>query len=86
MRWKQARAAALAPVLCWGASEAPAAAAQSLKELVFSASNLPDLVNFPQGVTFQRNADFVTKVLRNVANTANVSVSIDPFFFKLTEP
>jgi hypothetical protein len=53
---------------------------------VFSASNFPDLANFPQGVTYQRNADFVTKVLRNVANTANVSVSIDPFFFKILEP
>lgn len=53
---------------------------------VFSASNFPDLANFPQGVTYQRNADFVGKVLRNVTNTANVAVSIDPFFFKITEP
>lgn len=53
---------------------------------IFSASNLPNLANFPQGVTYQRNADFGTQVLRNVANTANVAVSIDPFFFKITEP
>ncbi|HEX2645112.1 MAG TPA: sialidase family protein [Thermoanaerobaculia bacterium] len=53
---------------------------------IFSASNFPDLANFPQGVTYQRNADFVGKVLRNVTNTANVSVSIDPFFFKIIEP
>ena len=48
---------------------------------VFSASNLPDMNNFPQGVTYQRNADFTNNVLRNTANNANVNVSIDPFFF-----
>ncbi|MEZ4811124.1 MAG: hypothetical protein R2819_12255 [Allomuricauda sp.] len=50
---------------------------------VFSASNLPDTNNFPQGVIYQRNANFTTKVLRNTANTGNVNVSIDPFFFKI---
>lgn len=49
----------------------------------FSASNLPDMSNFPQGVTYQRNASFTSKVLRNTGNTANVNVSIDPFFFKV---
>jgi len=49
---------------------------------VFSASNIPDMANFPQGVTYQRNADFASNNLRNTSNTANVNVSIDPFFFK----
>jgi hypothetical protein len=53
---------------------------------VFSASNVPDLNNFPQGVTYQRNADFTTNQLRDVTNTANVDVSIDPFFFRVTPP
>lgn len=48
---------------------------------VFSASNDPILANFPQGVTYQRNANFTTNRVRNVANTANVTRSIDPFFF-----
>jgi hypothetical protein len=53
---------------------------------VFSASNKPDPANFPAVLpTYQRNADWTNKVLRNVANTANVSVSIDPFFFKSQE-
>jgi len=50
---------------------------------VFSASNIPDNNNFPLGVTYQRNADFTAKQLRNTSNTANVNVSIDPFFFKV---
>jgi hypothetical protein len=49
---------------------------------VFSASNLPDMDNFPQGVTYQRNADFTNNVLRNTTDTGNVAVSIDPFFFQ----
>lgn len=53
---------------------------------IFSASNFPDLANFPQGVTYQRNANFTTHQLLNVAGTTTVAVSIDPFFFKLTEP
>jgi hypothetical protein len=51
---------------------------------VFSGNNTPDLANFPNGVTYQRNADFTTKKLRNVANTADVNVSIDPFYFQVT--
>lgn len=50
---------------------------------VFSASNLPDLANFPQGVTYQRNADFTSKTLRNTDDSADVAVSIDPFFFRV---
>lgn len=50
---------------------------------VFPALNTPDSANFPQGVTFQRNVDFTTHQLRNLAKTANVAASIDPFFFKI---
>lgn len=49
---------------------------------VFPASNRPDYANFPQSVTYNRNADFTTKKLRNKANTADVDVSVDPFFFR----
>lgn len=53
---------------------------------VFSASNVPDNANFPQGVRYQRNADFTNRQLRNVGDTADVAASIDPFFFKITPP
>ncbi|HYO13099.1 MAG TPA: hypothetical protein VE685_07900 [Thermoanaerobaculia bacterium] len=52
---------------------------------IFSANNRPDLANFPQGVTYQRNANFTTNVLLNTDNATPVSVSIDPFFFKVEE-
>ena len=52
---------------------------------VFSANNTPDPANFPNGVVYLRNADFTTKKLRNLANTADVDPSIDPFFFSVTE-
>ncbi len=48
---------------------------------VFSANNTPNNANFPQGVTYQRNANFATNTLLNGAGTTAVSVSIDPFFF-----
>ncbi len=48
---------------------------------VFSANNAPNNANFPQGVTYQRNADFATNTLLNAAGTMSVAVSIDPFFF-----
>ncbi|MCD4665686.1 MAG: hypothetical protein K8R68_10500, partial [Bacteroidales bacterium] len=51
---------------------------------VFPASNSPDDANFPLSVTYLRNADFTTKQLRNVTNTANVNVSVDPFFFRIS--
>jgi Abnormal spindle-like microcephaly-assoc'd, ASPM-SPD-2-Hydin len=51
---------------------------------VFSANNTPDHANFPNGVVYQRNADFATHTLLNVNNVTPVPVSIDPFFFKLT--
>ena len=50
---------------------------------IFSANNTPDKANFPNGVSYQRNADFGTKTLLANDNTTPVSVSIDPFFFKV---
>ena len=52
---------------------------------VFSANNSPNNANFPNRVVYQRNANFVTNNLRNLANTANVNVSIDPFFFEIQQ-
>jgi hypothetical protein len=49
---------------------------------VFSANNTPDLANFPQGVQYQRNANFATKQLLDGAGSP-VAVSIDPFFFRV---
>jgi hypothetical protein len=51
---------------------------------IFSASNVPNKANFPQGVTYQRNANFTTQTLLDVDNTTTVRPSIDPFFFKVT--
>jgi len=48
---------------------------------VFSANNTPNLANFPQGVIYQRQADFSTQTLRNGSTT--VPISIDPFFFRV---
>lgn len=52
---------------------------------VFSANNTPNLANFPQGVTYQRNANFNTQQLLATNGTTVVAISIDPFFFKITE-
>lgn len=52
---------------------------------VFSASNVPDLANFPQGVTYQRGANFTTHTLRDASNNP-VAASIDPFFFQVLAP
>jgi hypothetical protein len=51
---------------------------------IFSANNTPDLANFPNGVTYQRNANFTTKTLLANDGVTPVAVSIDPFFFKVT--
>lgn len=51
---------------------------------VFSANNTPDMSHFPNGVSYQRNANFTTKTLLNVDNTTPVNVSIDPFFFSIS--
>ncbi len=50
-----------------------------------SAQNTPDKSHFPNDVLFQRNADFTTRTLLDVNNSTAVAVSIDPFFFKVTE-
>ena len=51
---------------------------------VFSASNVPLMANFPNGVTYQRNANFTSGKLLDVDNKTPVDPSIDPFFFKIT--
>jgi hypothetical protein len=52
---------------------------------VFSASNVPNKLNFPNGVKYLRNANFETRRLLRLDNVTPVTPSIDPFFFKLTE-
>lgn len=52
---------------------------------VFSANNTPNAANFPQGVTYQRNANFGTQQLLGVNGVTPVSVSIDPYFFHVVE-
>ena len=49
---------------------------------VFCANNTPDLANFPQGVTYQRAADFNSKTLNDGAGNL-VPISIDPFYFSV---
>ena len=49
---------------------------------VFSANNTPHMANFPNGVTFQRNANFAAGQLLDVDNQTPVAISIDPFFFR----
>ncbi|HEX9660169.1 MAG TPA: sialidase family protein [Rhodothermales bacterium] len=46
----------------------------------FAANNTPNNANFPNGVAYQRNANFGTNTLTNGVGGA-VAVSIDPFFF-----
>lgn len=50
---------------------------------VFSASNIPDMANFPSGVTYQRNANFTSHTLFDTNGTTPVTASIDPFFFRV---
>jgi len=52
---------------------------------VFSANNTPDNANFPNGVTYQRNANFGTQTLLANDGTTPVAVSIDPFFVRFVE-
>lgn len=49
---------------------------------VFSASNVPDLANFPQGVTYQRAANFTTHTLLDGSGNP-VAPSIDSFYFSV---
>lgn len=51
---------------------------------VFSANNTPNRANFPNGVVYQRNANFATHTLLDVDNHSPVNASIDPFFFRVT--
>jgi hypothetical protein len=51
---------------------------------VFPASNRPVSTNFPDVVSYQRNADFTTNQLRDITNTSNIAVSVDPFFFRIS--
>jgi hypothetical protein len=51
---------------------------------IFCANNTPDHANFPNGVSYQRNANFSTHTLLANDNITPVAVSIDPFFFKVT--
>ena len=51
---------------------------------IFSANNTPKKTNFPNGVVYQRNANWTTNTLLDVDNTRPVHVSIDPFFLKVT--
>jgi hypothetical protein len=51
---------------------------------IFSANNTPDRANFPNGVIYQRNANFDTRDLLDLDNTTQVQTSIDPFFFKVS--
>jgi hypothetical protein len=53
---------------------------------IFSASNIPDLANFPQGVTYQRNANFTSHQLLDLNGVTPVGASIDPFFFRIDPP
>jgi hypothetical protein len=47
---------------------------------VFSGSNKPDTANFPNGVTYQRTANFTTRTLTRNDGVTPVPISIDPFF------
>jgi hypothetical protein len=49
---------------------------------VFCANNTPDLANFPQGVVYQRAADFSRKTLTDGSGNP-VPISIDPFYFSV---
>ncbi|MDQ3966699.1 MAG: glycoside hydrolase [Actinomycetota bacterium] len=50
---------------------------------IFSANNTPDLGNFPNGVSYQRNANFATRRLFARDGVTRVPASIDPFFFRV---
>jgi hypothetical protein len=52
---------------------------------VFSANNAPDKSHFPNGVVYQRNADFSSRRLLGTDGATTVARSIDPFFFRVTE-
>jgi hypothetical protein len=51
---------------------------------IFSANNTPDMSHFPNGVRYQRNADFQQRRLLDVDGISAVTASIDPFFFRVS--
>jgi hypothetical protein len=51
---------------------------------IFCANNTPRKSNFPNGVVYQRNANWTTNTLLGLDNTKPVRTSIDPFFFRVT--
>ena len=51
---------------------------------VFSANNTPRKANFPNGVVYQRNANWTSNALLDVDNRSPVRPSIDPFFLKVS--
>ncbi len=51
---------------------------------VFSGSNTPNTANFPNGVTFQRQANWSTRQLLGTNGTTVISTSIDPYFFHIS--
>ena len=50
---------------------------------MFSGNNTPNTANFPNGVTYQRHANWTTHTLLSTDNVTPVATSIDPFFFRL---
>jgi hypothetical protein len=52
---------------------------------IFAANNTPNNANFPNGVTYQRNANFGTQTLLANDGVTAVPVSIDPFFVRNRE-
>lgn len=53
---------------------------------IFSGINTPANANFPNGVTYHRQADFATQTLfADAAHTMVVQASIDPFFFHVAD-
>jgi hypothetical protein len=52
---------------------------------VFCANNTPSNANFPSGVVYQRNANFNTQTLLDTDGVTHVPVSIDPFYFKVSD-
>ena len=52
---------------------------------VFSGNNTPDAANFPNGVIYQRAANWTTHTLLSTDNVTPVATSIDPFFFHWTD-
>jgi hypothetical protein len=52
---------------------------------VFCGNNTPDNANFPNGVVYQRAANFTTHTLFHTDGVTPVAASIDPFYFHWTD-